>query len=180
MATYQVHSSDTAERERLKADILRKVADPFEPIDVVVTTYEMAKAPNMTALLAHRTYWRYIVLDEGHVIKNEASQISRALRGFNAEGTLLLTGTPLQNNLHELWALLNNLYPTVFPPATAAAFDGAFDLVNNKVRVCDCGGVVAEGVCVWGGVSTLRRFAPHLATRAPRRASSIRHVAPDA
>ena len=91
---------------------------------MVVTTYEMAKSPNMTSLLAHRTYWRYIVLDEGHVIKNEASQISRALRGFNKEATLLLTGTPLQNNLHELWALLNNLYPTIFPPSTAAAFDG--------------------------------------------------------
>ena len=45
--------------------------------------------------------------------------------------TLLLTGTPLQNNLHELYALLNFLYPDVF--TDASPFDNAFDLVHHKV-----------------------------------------------
>ena len=44
---------------------------------------------------------------------------------------LLLTGTPLQNNLHELYALLNFLYPDVFTDSTP--FDNAFDLVHHKV-----------------------------------------------
>jgi hypothetical protein len=52
-----------------------------------------------------------MVLDEGHVIKNEASQISQAVRGFHFQNALLLTGTPLQNNLRELFALLNFLFP---------------------------------------------------------------------
>ena len=45
---------------------------------------------------------------------------------------LLLTGTPLQNNLHELYALLNFLYPDVFTDSTP--FDNAFDLVHHRVR----------------------------------------------
>ena len=45
---------------------------------------------------------------------------------------LLLTGTPLQNNLHELYALLNFLYPDVF--TDSSPFDNAFDLVHHKVR----------------------------------------------
>ena len=88
----------------------------------------------MAATLSHRTYWRYLVLDEGHVIKNEESQISRAVRGFHFENALLLTGTPLQNNLRELFALLNFLFPSVLPSSCAAAFDNAFDLGQGKVR----------------------------------------------
>jgi SNF2 family DNA or RNA helicase len=79
--------------------------------DVVVTTYEMVKSPSMATTLAHRMHWRYMVLDEGHVIKNEESQISKAVRGFHFQNALLLTGTPLQNNLRELFALLNFLFP---------------------------------------------------------------------
>ena len=47
----------------------------------------------------------------------------------------MLTGTPLQNNLHELWALLSYLHPDVF--TTSQPFDDAFDLAHNKV----CGAV---------------------------------------
>ena len=59
-------------------------------------------------------WWRYLVIDEGHVIKNDASLISQAVRRIHFAHALLLTGTPLQNNLHELWSLLNFLYPEVF------------------------------------------------------------------
>ena len=58
-------------------------------------------------------------------IKNEEADISKAPAPLHAERALLLTGTPLQNNLHELWALLNFLFPDVFPDSTA--FDDAFD-----------------------------------------------------
>lgn len=122
----KLHSSDAFERERLKASILND-ANLF---DVVVTTYEMAKSPNMQSVLAHRRWWRYLVIDEGHVIKNEHSQISMAVRSFHCGGALLLTGTPLQNNMHELWALLNFLFPDIFPDATA--FDSAFKLNSGS------------------------------------------------
>ncbi|TKS68369.1 SWI/SNF-related matrix-associated actin-dependent regulator of chromatin subfamily A member 5 [Collichthys lucidus] len=61
--------------------------------------------------------WRYLVIDEAHRIKNEKSKLSEIVREFKTTNRLLLTGTPLQNNLHELWALLNFLLPDVFNSA---------------------------------------------------------------
>ena len=61
--------------------------------------------------------WRYLVIDEAHRIKNEKSKLSEIVREFRTTNRLLLTGTPLQNNLHELWALLNFLLPDVFNSA---------------------------------------------------------------
>ena len=53
-----------------------------------------------------RRRWTYMILDEAHNIKNFRSTRWRALLNFNTENRLLLTGTPLQNNLMELWSLL--------------------------------------------------------------------------
>ena len=93
--------------------------------DVVVTTYEMAASPSFRAALTRRCAWRYLVLDEAHRIKNEQSQAHERLAAIPSAGKLLLTGTPLQNNLHELWALLHFLHPEIF--ASSDAFDRAFD-----------------------------------------------------
>lgn len=70
--------------------------------------------------------WEYIIVDEAHKLKNEDSQVSKRLRELESHYRLLLTGTPLQNNLHELWALLNFLLPDVF--ASSDDFDEWFDL----------------------------------------------------
>ena len=78
--------------------------------DVVVTTYEMAVSPEWRHVLRSRIFWRFLVLDEGHRIKNEKSEISLAVRKIRSQNKLLLTGTLLQNNLHELWAVLNAMY----------------------------------------------------------------------
>ena len=61
--------------------------------------------------------WKYIVIDEAHRIKNEHSKLSLFVRQLKSKHRLLLTGTPLQNNLHELWALLNFLMPDMFSNA---------------------------------------------------------------
>tara|TARA_B110000971_G_scaffold196297_1_gene211320 strand:+ start:36 stop:323 length:288 start_codon:yes stop_codon:yes gene_type:complete len=58
--------------------------------------------------------WQYLIVDEAHRLKNEASQFSKNIRELGTQFRLLLSGTPLQNNLHELWALLNFLVPDVF------------------------------------------------------------------
>lgn len=74
-------------------------------VDLIVTTYETFSAEQ--SWFKRAFVWRYVVLDEGHKIKNDLSQISTALQGLGAEYRLILTGTPLQNNLVELWALLH-------------------------------------------------------------------------
>jgi len=91
--------------------------------DVCVTSYEMI-LKEKGALC--KIDWEYCVIDEAHRIKNENSSLSTTIRTLKTAHRLLLTGTPLQNNLHELWALLNFLLPDVF--GNAEDFDSFFDL----------------------------------------------------
>ncbi|CCD26704.1 uncharacterized protein NDAI_0I01350 [Naumovozyma dairenensis CBS 421] len=79
--------------------------------DIVVASYEIT-IREKAAL--KKMNWQYIVIDEAHRIKNEESLLSQVLREFTSRNRLLITGTPLQNNLHELWALLNFLLPDIF------------------------------------------------------------------
>lgn len=70
-------------------------------------------------------------MDEAQRIKNNLSQVSGILRKMECFGALLLTGTPMQNNLHELWAMLNFLFPEVFPKSTP--FDMAVDVHKGLI-----------------------------------------------
>ncbi|KAJ4459900.1 putative SWI/SNF chromatin-remodeling complex subunit snf22 [Paratrimastix pyriformis] len=104
------------ERDALKPRLNK--ADSF---DLLVTTYEQVVAEqNWFA----RFRWGTVVLDECQRIKNEHSLIGMAVRHLRSQQRMLLTGTPLQNNMHELWALLNYLFPELF--VTSKAFDDAF------------------------------------------------------
>lgn len=93
--------------------------------DVLVTSFEMV-IKEKSAL--KKIAWQYIVVDEAHRIKNEESALSQIIRLFYSKNRLLITGTPLQNNLHELWALLNFLLPDVF--GDSETFDQWFE--NNS------------------------------------------------
>jgi len=95
--------------------------------DVCLTTYEVA---NLEQNALKKVPWRFLIIDEAHRIKNEHAQLSKTVRAFKTENRLLITGTPLQNNLHELWALLNFLLPDVF--ASAERFDELFDLQSKE------------------------------------------------
>ena len=64
-------------------------------------------------------------------LKNESSSLCTALSRINVPFRILLTGTPLQNNLHELWALLNYILPQVF--TASETFDDAVDLAAGNV-----------------------------------------------
>ncbi|KAJ3383930.1 hypothetical protein HDU92_003874 [Lobulomyces angularis] len=89
--------------------------------DVVITSFEMCLLEKQHL---KKFSWQYIIIDEAHRIKNENSALSQIVRLFNCRNRLLLTGTPLQNNLHELWALLNFLLPDVF--GSSEDFDSWF------------------------------------------------------
>ena len=97
-----------------------------EKFDVCITSYEMILREK-----AHlrKFAWEYIIIDEAHRIKNEESSLAQNMRTFSSRNRLLITGTPLQNNLHELWALLNFLLPDVF--GDSQAFDDWFSSQNE-------------------------------------------------
>mmetsp|Transcript_24530 Transcript_24530/g.40353 ORF Transcript_24530/g.40353 Transcript_24530/m.40353 type:complete len:1073 (-) Transcript_24530:180-3398(-) len=96
--------------------------------DVCVTTFEMILSAEH--FFKTRFTWRYMIIDESHRIKNEKTLAADVLRRITYYGVFLLTGTPMQNNLHELWSLLNFMYPDLFSSSTP--FDEAFKLGTNS------------------------------------------------
>lgn len=80
----------------------------LEEADVIVTSYDVCR--NDVDVLAALQY-NYCVLDEGHIVKNAASKLSRAVKRMRAEHRLILSGTPIQNNVLELWSLFDFLMP---------------------------------------------------------------------
>lgn len=95
--------------------------------DICVTSYE---GINICLPKLKKFKWRYIIIDEAHRLKNEMSVLSKNLRSFKTDLKLLITGTPLQNNLHELWSLLNFLLPDLFD--NSDIFDNWFNLNDNN------------------------------------------------
>lgn len=80
--------------------------------NVLLTTYEFVVRDQ--AILG-KIHWKYIIIDEGHRMKNANCKLAMTLGvRYRSRNRLLLTGTPLQNNLTELWALLNFLLPNIF------------------------------------------------------------------
>ncbi|EKX72317.1 helicase family member protein [Theileria equi strain WA] len=93
-------------------------------------------------ILRDKTYlrkicWEYLIVDEAHRLKNPNSKLVKVLnQGFVVNRRLALTGTPLQNDLHELWALLNFLMPELF--ASSKNFDEWFNVpLGSIVRTKD-------------------------------------------
>jgi helicase SWR1 len=80
-------------------------------INVVITSYQLIL---QDAAAFKMRPWQYLVLDEAHNIKNFKSQRWQTMLGLRTERRLLLTGTPLQNNIDELWSLLYFLMPAGF------------------------------------------------------------------
>ncbi|KAF9127775.1 hypothetical protein BGW39_005635 [Mortierella sp. 14UC] len=104
----ELYHGSQEEREHKRNHKLKKLDTTFP---VVVTSYEI--------IIRDRKYlskyqWKYIIVDEGHRLKNMDCKLIRELKTYHSANRLLLTGTPLQNNLSELWSLLNFLLPDIF------------------------------------------------------------------
>lgn len=91
--------------------------------NVVLTTYDYVVHKQEKRLST--IPWEYLVIDEGHRMKNTESKLVMTLQKFECRRRMILTGTPLQNSLNELWALFNFLLPTVFD--SADNFDAWFN-----------------------------------------------------
>lgn len=90
---------------------------------VLLTTYEyiIKDRPVLSKIK-----WIHMIIDEGHRMKNSSSKLSATLtQYYSTRYRLILTGTPLQNNLPELWALLNFVLPTIFK--SVKSFDEWFN-----------------------------------------------------
>ncbi|XP_019627273.1 PREDICTED: DNA helicase INO80-like [Branchiostoma belcheri] len=81
------------------------------PFHVLITSYQLVV---QDVKYFQRIKWQYMVLDEAQAIKSSASVRWKILLGFSCRNRLLLTGTPIQNTMAELWALLHFIMPTLF------------------------------------------------------------------
>ncbi|KAK2823914.1 hypothetical protein Q5P01_021089 [Channa striata] len=111
-----------AERAKLLKQI-RRPQGPLSMFPVVVTSFEISMIDRK---FLQRFQWKYLIVDEGHRIKNLNCRLVRELKTLPTDNKLLLTGTPLQNNLAELWSLLNFLLPEVFDDLKS--FESWFDI----------------------------------------------------
>ncbi|KAJ5818637.1 hypothetical protein N7474_004228 [Penicillium riverlandense] len=89
-----------AERARLQSQLTTA--------DIVVTSYDVCRNDND---VLNPISWNYCVLDEGHLIKNPKAKITLAAKRLISNHRLILSGTPIQNNVLELWSLLDFLMP---------------------------------------------------------------------
>uniref|UniRef100_A0A1A8MD99 Proliferation-associated SNF2-like protein n=3 Tax=Nothobranchius pienaari TaxID=704102 RepID=A0A1A8MD99_9TELE len=109
-----------------RAKVLKQIRRPQGPLGmcpVVVTSFEISMIDRK---FLQRIQWKYLIVDEGHRIKNLNCRLVRELKTLPTDNKLLLTGTPLQNNLAELWSLLNFLLPEVFDDLKS--FESWFDV----------------------------------------------------
>uniref|UniRef100_A0A3B4U299 Helicase ATP-binding domain-containing protein n=1 Tax=Seriola dumerili TaxID=41447 RepID=A0A3B4U299_SERDU len=100
---------------------------------VCITSYKLVLQDHQAF---RRKSWRYLILDEAQNIKNFKSQRWQSLLNFNSHRRLLLTGTPLQNSLMELWSLMHFLMPHVFQSHHNCIFIHIVNGVNIFKHLC--------------------------------------------
>lgn len=88
------------EREKLRQRVCRH--------NLIVASYDIVRKDNTFFSGIH---WNYVILDEGHIIKNGKTRTSIAVKSLLANHRLILSGTPIQNNVLELWSLFDFLMP---------------------------------------------------------------------
>ncbi|CAL8391182.1 unnamed protein product [Arctogadus glacialis] len=122
----QLYHGPAKERPGL-LKVIQKPQGPHNMCPVVITSFEIAMFDRK---VLQRFQWKYLIVDEGHRIKNLNCRLVQELKLLPSDNKLLLTGTPLQNNLSELWSLLNFLLPEVFDDLKS--FESWFDIDTIK------------------------------------------------
>ncbi|XP_024466565.2 probable ATP-dependent DNA helicase CHR12 isoform X4 [Populus trichocarpa] len=80
-------------------------------LQVLITHYDLIMRDKA---FLKKIQWQYMIVDEGHRLKNHECALAKTIGGYQMKRRLLLTGTPIQNSLQELWSLLNFLLPHIF------------------------------------------------------------------
>uniref|UniRef100_A0A8C6U1Y3 Chromodomain helicase DNA binding protein 1-like n=1 Tax=Neogobius melanostomus TaxID=47308 RepID=A0A8C6U1Y3_9GOBI len=100
-----------------------------EDFHVLLTTYEMCLRD---ASFFKKWKWEALVVDEAHRLKNQSSLLHQTLTEFSMGFRVLLTGTPIQNNLQELYSLLSFIQPSVFTADDTDTFISCFGDVQKR------------------------------------------------
>jgi TATA-binding protein-associated factor len=111
----------------------------FDKYDVVILSYESARADAHTL---DKFDWCYCVLDEGHAIRNPKSRVTQAVKKVRAEHRLLLSGTPIQNDVVELWSLFDFLMPGFL--GTEREFKSTYGIAAARSAAAKKGGGLTE------------------------------------
>ncbi|KAL7419963.1 putative ATPase [Cryptotrichosporon argae] len=129
-----------------------RAANTPQSFPIIITTYEICiKDRNFL----NGFQWKFIVVDEGHRLKNLDCKLIRELKSYTSANRLILTGTPLHNNLAELWSLLNFILPDIFDDLDS--FQQWFDLDDMSTSPSD-DGLLNKGAIVSSLHAILKPF----------------------
>ncbi|XP_015284476.1 PREDICTED: chromodomain-helicase-DNA-binding protein 1-like, partial [Gekko japonicus] len=124
--SFVAYAGDKEERAKLQEDLR-----PSDSFHVLLTTYELCLRD---ATFLKSFNWVCLVVDEAHRLKNQESLLHKTLTKFSVDFRLLLTGTPIQNSLQELYALLTFIEPDVFPEAHVDEFVGCYHEIEKESK----------------------------------------------
>lgn len=156
---YEWHASDQSE--------LNKKTAAYK-FNVLLTTYEMVLADSSHL---RGVPWEVLVVDEGHRLKNSGSKLFSLLNTFSFQHRVLLTGTPLQNNIGEMYNLLNFLQPASFP--SLSSFEENFNDLTTAEKVEELKKLVAPHMLRRLKKDAMQNIPPKTERMVPVELSSI-------
>ncbi|KAG6641461.1 protein CHROMATIN REMODELING 4-like isoform X2 [Carya illinoinensis] len=156
---YEWHACDPS-------DLNKKTA--AYKFNVLLTTYEMVLADSSHL---RGVPWEVLVVDEGHRLKNSGSKLFSMLNTFSFQHRVLLTGTPLQNNIGEMYNLLNFLQPASFP--SLSSFEERFNDLTTAEKVEELKKLVAPHMLRRLKKDAMQNIPPKTERMVPVELSSI-------
>lgn len=150
-----MYHGSKAEREQLRRKYMAFSNQKNMDFPVVITSFEICMIDRSHL---ERYTWQYLILDEGHRIKNRNCRLVRELKSIRSVSRLLLTGTPIQNTLEELWSLLNFCCPAVFDDLQVFQSWFGFKNIGHDTQVDDIIGKEQQERIVYKLHEILRPF----------------------
>jgi len=143
------------------------LADAAKRADLIITTYGTA-VRDIVGL--EKIDWNHVVLDEAQAIKNPTSETARQVRRFNSHTRVALTGTPIENGLGDLWAILDWANPGLV---------GGRNQFVSQLSASNAGADTEGALRALNGIMVFRRTKsePSIAAELPDRIDELDHCA---
>ena len=156
-------------------DTLKLIHSIESRTDVLVTTYEQLRIHHEDLV---KRQWEYVVLDEGHKIRNPDAAVTLACKHFQTCHRLVLSGAPVQNNLKELWSIFDFVFPGKL--GTLPVFQTQFEIpiaLGGYANATEAQVVTAyKCACVLRDLITpylLRRLKKDVSTTLPKKDEQV-------